>query len=93
MDCTPPHDVMGTAYREVLPKPLHGDAQKTTELVNYLIAKSKELLKSHPVNLKRIEGGKDPANIIWPWSPGYKPAMPTLKEMYGVKKISSYFSC
>jgi 2,3-bisphosphoglycerate-independent phosphoglycerate mutase len=26
------------------------------------------------------------ANSIWPWSPGYKPQMPTLKEMFGTEK-------
>jgi len=25
------------------------------------------------------------ANSIWPWSPGYKPSMKTLKEMFGIK--------
>jgi 2,3-bisphosphoglycerate-independent phosphoglycerate mutase len=30
--------------------------------------------------------GKDPANSIWPWSPGYRPAMQTLQEMYGFGK-------
>ena len=48
--------------------------------------KSQELLASHPINLKRIEEGKDPANSIWPWSPGYKPSMQTLSEIYGIKK-------
>ena len=43
-------------------------------------------MKNHPVNVKRIADGKEPGNSIWPWSPGYKPAMSTLKEMYGVEK-------
>ena len=37
------------------------------------ILKSQELLATHPVNLKRVAEGKDPANSIWPWSPGYRP--------------------
>ncbi len=32
--------------------------------------------------------GKDPANSIWPWSPGYRPAMKTMAEMYGFEKGS-----
>jgi len=48
--------------------------------------KSQELLASHPINLARKAAGKDPANSIWPWSPGYKPQMPTLKELFGVQK-------
>jgi len=84
--CTPPHDVPGTPFRDVLPKTKTDQAKSTSDLVTELILKSQELLKNHPVNLKRKEAGKDPGNSIWPWSPGYKPAMPTLKEMYGVEK-------
>ena len=86
INCTPPHDVMGTAYKDVLPKAKSTNAEKTTELINFLMEKSRALLQVHPINKKRIAEGKDPANIIWPWSPGYKPAMPTLKEMYSVEK-------
>ena len=43
-----------------------------------------EILKKHPVNLKRIEEGKDPANSVWFWSPGNKPEMETLEDQYGV---------
>jgi len=83
--CTPPHDVPGTPFRDVLPKSNSSEAQKTSDLVTELILKSQELLANHPVNLKRREAGKEPANSIWPWSPGYKPAMPTLNEMFGIK--------
>lgn len=83
--CTPPHDVPGTLYNEVLPKPKSESAQKTSDLVTDLINRSQELLENHPVNVKRKAEGKDPANSIWPWSPGYKPAMPTLKEMFGIE--------
>jgi len=81
--CTPPHDVPGTAYKQVMVKSKDNDAQ-TTALLNDLILKSMELLKDHPVNLNRIKNGKDPANSIWPWSPGYKPNMKTLQELYGI---------
>jgi len=84
--CTPPHDVPGTLFREVLPKATTSEAKPTCNLVNELILKSQELLANHPVNKKRQAAGKDPANSIWPWSPGYKPAMPTLNEMFGIKK-------
>jgi len=81
--CTPPHDVPGTAYKQVMVKSKDNDAQ-TTALLNDLILKSMELLKDHPVNLNRIKNGKDPANSIWPWSPGFKPNMKTLQELYGI---------
>jgi len=83
--CTPPHDVPGAPFRDVLPKTTSSEAKSTCDLVNDLILKSQVLLASHPVNNKRKEAGKDPANSIWPWSPGYKPAMPTLNEMFGIK--------
>ncbi len=83
--CTPPHDVPGTAFKKVLPKSQSEKAQATTDLITDLILKSQVLLENHPVNVKRREAGKDPANSIWPWSPGYKPAMPTLKQMYGIE--------
>ena len=40
-----------------------------------LILRSQELLARHPLNLRRMAEGKDPANSIWPWSPGYRPQM------------------
>ncbi len=83
--CTPPHDVPGTLFRDVLPKPNSSEAKETFDFVTELILKSQELLANHPVNVKRREAGKEPANSIWPWSPGYKPAMPTLNEMFGIK--------
>ena len=58
------------------------EAQETADLLNALILKSQELLASHPVNLKRVAEGKDPANSIWPWSPGYRPKMEPLSQKY-----------
>ncbi len=85
LDCTPPHDVMGTLFKEVLIKATASEAAQTATLLNNLIFKSQELLENHPINKKRITDGKKPANSIWPWSPGYKPTMPTLEEMFGIK--------
>jgi len=92
IDCTPPHDVPGTPFKDVLVKALVPEAQATADLLNKLILKSQELLANHPVNLKRIAEGKDPANSIWPWSPGYKPAMKTLMEQYPTVKTGSVIS-
>jgi 2,3-bisphosphoglycerate-independent phosphoglycerate mutase len=73
-------------FRDVLIKATSKEADYTADLLNSLILKSQELLKDHPVNIKRFKEGKDPANSIWPWSPGYKPQMKTLKELYGINK-------
>lgn len=84
LQCTPPHDVPGTPFREVLVQAETPEALPTADLLNELILKSQALLASHPVNRKRVAEGKDPANSIWPWSPGYKPAMQTFRELYGI---------
>ena len=85
MACTPPHDVPGKPYNDYLIKAKEAEADETTAMLNKLIIKSMELLATHPINLKRKAAGKDMANSIWPWSPGYKPQMPTFKEMYGIE--------
>ena len=82
--CTPPHDVPGAKVEDVLVKADVAEANETAELLNKLTLKSQELLENHPVNLKRKAEGKDPANSIWVWSPGYRPSMKTLKEKFGI---------
>ena len=84
LNCIPPHDVPGTSIADVLPTASDESGEETAQLLLDLILQSQKLLKCHPVNLKRKLDGKDMANSIWPWSPGYKPAMKTLKEMYGI---------
>lgn len=85
LKCTPPHDVPGTLSADVMIKAVDVEANETADLLNDLILRSQALLENHPVNLKRAAEGKDKANSIWPWSPGYKPAMKTLQELYGIK--------
>jgi 2,3-bisphosphoglycerate-independent phosphoglycerate mutase len=85
LHCTPPHDVRGVNFDEVLIRSANPEAQPTADYLNQLILQSQELLKNHPVNLKRINQGKDPANSIWPWSPGYKPEMKKLTELYPIQ--------
>ena len=95
IDCTPPHDVPLKPYRPLMVKPMPGTEhitrpeggaeltpQQTADLINELIVRSQELLEDHPLNLKRKAEGKDPANSIWPWSPGYRPQMEPLAEKY-----------
>jgi 2,3-bisphosphoglycerate-independent phosphoglycerate mutase len=81
--CTPPHDVPGVLYKDVMVKSLSGKSN-TADLLNDLILRSQQILSEHPVNKKRIANGKDPGNSIWPWSPGNRPQMKTLQELYGV---------
>lgn len=89
LDCTPPHDVPLHPFRPLLVKAEVPEAQETADLLNDLILKSQELLKNHPLNLKRMSEGKDPANSIWPWSPGYRPQMEPLSVMYpSIQRVS-----
>lgn len=73
--CVPPHDVPGTLFRECMVQATHPDAEATADLLNELILKSQDILAAHPLNLRRKAEGKDPANSIWPWGPGYRPNM------------------
>ena len=75
---TPPHDISGKVI---------GDHLSTSENAKELIAMMKEsydFLMEHPVNKRRIAEGKRPANSIWLWGEGTKPALPDFKEKYGV---------
>ncbi|MDR1102640.1 MAG: cofactor-independent phosphoglycerate mutase [Tannerella sp.] len=82
--CTPPHDIPMQPFRPALMKATDAAAAETAALLNRLTAQSQEWLSAHPVNQKRMAAGKDPANSVWFWSPGYRPAMRTLKELYGI---------
>ncbi|MDD2797048.1 MAG: cofactor-independent phosphoglycerate mutase [Bacteroidales bacterium] len=88
LKCTPPHDVPGTPFRNVMIKAESPEAEETARILNELTLKSQTLLANHPVNLKRVAEGKDAANSIWLWSPGYKPKMKTLMENYGINSGS-----
>lgn len=76
---TPPHDISGKVIGDYLPKELYGD--KMTELM----VASYDILKDHPINIKRIAEGKNPANSIWLWGEGSKPALPNFGELRGLK--------
>jgi 2,3-bisphosphoglycerate-independent phosphoglycerate mutase len=79
---TPPHDMVGESIEENLLKPKN---DKNAVLLNNIMDKSRNLLKNHPVNEKRIEEGKKPANMIWLWGQGVKPCIPTFENKYGLK--------
>jgi 2,3-bisphosphoglycerate-independent phosphoglycerate mutase len=49
-----------------------------------MIRRSYEILKDHPINVKRRERGLKPANSAWFWSPGAKPSLSSFKEKWGL---------
>jgi 2,3-bisphosphoglycerate-independent phosphoglycerate mutase len=81
----PPHDHVGTPWRELAIRPMTPEGQATANLLNRLVQESQSFLEHHPVNRKRRENGKQPANSLWPWAPGKKPRMRTLQERFGIR--------
>ena len=86
--CTPPHDIPLQPFAPYLVRAERPEAEETAAFLNELILRSQEILPAHPVNQKRAREGKDMANSIWPWSPGERPAMQTLRELYGIGRGS-----
>ncbi len=78
-DMTPPHDISGKVVGEYLSK-----SDNAKELIS-MMKESYELLKNHPVNLKRIAHGKKPANAIWLWGEGTKPVLESFEDKFGLK--------
>ena len=85
IDCTPPHDIPGAEFSEKMVRAVVPEAESTARIINKLILDSQRVLADHPVNLKRKAEGHEPANSIWPWSPGYRPAMVPMAERYPIK--------
>ena len=85
IDLTPPHDVPGTHAETVMPKPTTEQGKQTAQQIEQLIRASWTLLNTHPINLKRTQQGKDPANSIWPWSQGFKPVMENFQKTHNIK--------
>ncbi len=77
-DFTPPHDITGQAVKDRLPTSEAG--KKLLEIMK----KSYNLLKDHPINVQRVKNGKNPANSLWFWGEGTKPALPLYKDKFGV---------
>ena len=97
--CSPPHDHPDQPWQPLLVKPEEGGEedgrmtpQETADLINDLILKSQKILEEHPLNKQRAAEGKDMANSIWPWSPGYRPSMETIGEMFPEVRQGSVIS-
>jgi 2,3-bisphosphoglycerate-independent phosphoglycerate mutase len=84
IDCTPPHDHLGEQAEPLMVRATDPKAAATVSQLNQLIRDSWNFLENHPVNRERLKRGEQPANSLWPWSPGKKPAMPTYQERFGL---------
>ncbi len=79
MRSTPPHDITG---KEIVPYLPSGDG---AEKVISLMHASQNILTGHPVNKKRVEMGKSPANSIWLWGQGKKLRLPSFADKFNVR--------
>jgi len=75
---TPPHDITGQSIANHLP------LGEGSNVLNRLMASSRELLTRHPVNKGRLNQGKRPATSIWPWGQGKVPRITPITERYGI---------
>ncbi len=78
-DMTPPHDISGRVVGEYLSK-----SENAKELIA-MMKESYSFLKDHPVNKRRVAEGKRPANSIWLWGEGTKPALEAFETKFGLK--------
>ncbi len=70
-----PHDILGQGIADYLPP----------EPFRSMQIRSREVLEHHPVNEARRARGLRPANSIWLWSPGKKPALPSFGDKWGLR--------
>ena len=79
LDLTPPHDITTKPIAAHLPD------GAGAPILYAMMKESFNLLKEHPVNLARIRRGLHPANSLWFWGEGTKPALPSMQEKYAKK--------
>ena len=73
---TPPHDIRGKVIGDYLPK---------EQLLLEMQKKSYDILVNHPLNLERKKKGLNPANSLWFWGAGTKPALSSFEEKFHKK--------
>lgn len=76
--CRPPHDIAGQSISKNLPQ---GEG---AEILINLMQESRKILPDHEINHVRVDLKENPANMIWLWGQGKKPAFPLFKEKYGL---------
>ena len=75
---TPPHDILGCKIGEYLPE---------DKALREMMKKSYDILANHTVNTERIKRGLNPANSIWFWGAGTRPALSSFEEKTGKKGV------
>lgn len=78
IDLTPPHDILTRRIGDYLPQ---------DKILREMMEKSYDILKDHPLNVKRKEEGLNPANSVWFWGAGKKPALTSFEAQTGKKGV------
>ena len=74
----PPHDHLGQACGPFFPQ-----GNDRAEVFAHLMRRAHAILDQAPVNQRRREAGKLPANGIWFWAEGTAPSLPDFRAQYG----------
>lgn len=74
----PPHDILERKIADYLP---------ADQTLRRMQERSYEILSSHPLNLERIARGENPANSLWFWGAGTRPALDSFEEKYGKRGV------
>ncbi|MDD5109165.1 MAG: cofactor-independent phosphoglycerate mutase [Candidatus Omnitrophica bacterium] len=78
LKCLPPHDIAGQSINRNFPK---GD---NAQLIIKLMQDSRQILEEHEINHVRLDLKENPANMIWLWGQGKKPAIPKFIDKFGL---------
>jgi 2,3-bisphosphoglycerate-independent phosphoglycerate mutase len=76
---TPPHDITGKPVEPHLPQGEGADR------LSNLMRRASDILREHSVNRDRCAAAKTAATAVWFWGQGRRPAVPTLKDRFGVE--------
>ena len=77
----PPHDILDRQIGLYLP-----DKENEEYILDFMV-RSYDLLRDHEVNKARIAKGLKPANSIWIWGEGTRPALSPITGKYGVNGV------
>lgn len=75
---TPPHDILGKVIGDYLPE---------DEILRVMMKKSYDILANHPINQERKAKGLNPANSLWFWGAGTRPALSSFEEEHHKKGV------
>lgn len=78
LEFTAPHDILTERIGGYLPG---------HPVFREMMEKSYEILKDHPINIERKKRGENPANSLWFWGAGTRPALASFREKTGKRGV------